>query len=66
MTVILQSLNIFINCTTKDSLPYQPFELQLKDYCAEPVWCNHTQEMQRRIRAWQFPEEPDSYLGNMY
>ena len=25
--------------------------------CGEPIWCGHTQEMQRRIRAWQFPEE---------
>lgn len=25
--------------------------------CGEPMWCSHAEEMQRRIRAWQFPEE---------
>jgi hypothetical protein len=31
--------------------------------CMEPVWCSHTVEFQRRIRAWQFPEEPTAPLA---
>jgi hypothetical protein len=31
--------------------------------CMEPVWCSHTVEFQRRIRAWQFPEEPTTPLA---
>ncbi len=39
----------------------KPFEIQHEpDVCAEPVWCAHTVDMQRRIRLWQFPEEDES------
>ena len=27
----------------------------------EPVFCDHTKVFQRRIRAWQFPDDPSSY-----
>ena len=33
---------------------YEPFQLQIdEEACAEPVYCSHTVEMQRRIRMWQ-------------
>jgi len=36
----------------------QPFELKYEpDLVGDPLWGVHTLEMQRRIRAWQFPEE---------
>jgi hypothetical protein len=28
----------------------------LDDACGEPVWCKHTVELQRRLRAWQYPD----------
>lgn len=34
--------------------------------CGEPMWCSHAEEMQRRIRAWQFPEErPTPHSANL-
>jgi hypothetical protein len=42
----------------------KPFDIRYEpDMCAEPVWCAHTIEMQRRIRQWQFPDENDSGDG---
>jgi hypothetical protein len=34
----------------------QPFESNYNhDYCGEPIFCNHGQEMLKRIKLWQFP-----------
>lgn len=42
-----------------------PFKTIFDDnICFDPVWCAQTQEFQRRIRSWQFPEEKGSYLGS--
>jgi hypothetical protein len=53
--------------TTAGSLQWferPPLTAQHDDsLCMEPVWCSHTVEFQRRIRAWQFPEEPTAPLA---
>jgi hypothetical protein len=34
----------------------EPFESNYNhDYCGEPIFCNHGQEMLKRIKLWQFP-----------
>ena len=34
-----------------------PFSTHHADqHCGEPVWCDHSKEMQRRLLSWQFPE----------
>jgi hypothetical protein len=44
----------------------KPFDFKLiEDGCLEPIWCSHLQEMQRRIHAWQFPDDPASALGDL-
>jgi hypothetical protein len=52
--------------STSDSLQWferPPLTAQHDDsLCMEPLWCSHTVEFQRRIRAWQFPEEPTAPL----
>jgi hypothetical protein len=35
------------------------------DACLEPLWCDHTIELQKRIEMWQFPNRyKDQNLGN--
>lgn len=36
-----------------------------KDQCFEPIWCDHTLEMQRRIKSWQYPDDDLSYLSEI-
>jgi hypothetical protein len=37
------------------------FRLQ-EELCSEPVFCGHTAAFQRRLRAWQFPEDAPQTL----
>ena len=48
----LGSLNII------DSKPFNVdySNSNLNDTCGEPVWCEHTQELQKRLHSWQFPD----------
>lgn len=58
--------NIYSNSFNVSSKAYLPFQYSYSpSECFEPLWCDHTQEIQKRIFSWQHPDFTNASLGQV-